>query len=167
MPLQTILVPTEPHDLMTSTLETTLLLARKFDSYIEGFPLRPAIDNFVAMDPISGMAMATVKQRDAEAATQAQQLFEGFMQSRQVPRSLEAKPALAWNWFDTAPDGDDVVGSYGRVFDAIVLGRPSDDPQGPRMLTLEAGLFESGRPVLIAPAAAPRTLCGDVLRLLD
>ena len=69
MPLQTILVPTEPHDLMTSTLETTLLLARKFDSYIEGFPLRPAIDNFVAMDPISGMAMATVKQRDAEAAT--------------------------------------------------------------------------------------------------
>jgi nucleotide-binding universal stress UspA family protein len=148
---------------MTSTLETALLLARKFDSYVEGFPLRPAIDNFVAMDPISGMAMATVKQRDAEAATQAQELFETFMQSRQVPRSLEAKAELAWNWFDTAPDGDDVVGSYGRVFDAIVLGRPSDDPQGPRMLTLEAGLFESGRPVLIAPPTAPRQLGENVL----
>jgi nucleotide-binding universal stress UspA family protein len=109
------------------------------------------------------MAMATVKQRDAEAATQAQQLFEGFMQSRQVARSLEAKPALTWNWFDTAPDGDDVVGSYGRVFDAIVLGRPSDDPQGPRMLTLEAGLFESGRPVLIAPPTPPRQLGENVL----
>jgi len=34
MPYQTILVPTEPHDLMTSTLETALLLARKFDSYV-------------------------------------------------------------------------------------------------------------------------------------
>ena len=87
MPYNTILVPTEPHDLMTSTLETALLLASQFDSYVEGFALRPAIDNFVAMDPISGMAMATVKQRDAEAATQAQSLFEGFMQSRQVPRS--------------------------------------------------------------------------------
>jgi nucleotide-binding universal stress UspA family protein len=163
MPLQTILVPTEPHDLMTSTLETALLLARKFDSYIEGFALRPAIDNFVAMDPISGMAMATVKQRDAEAATQAQSLFEGFMQAHQVPRSVEAKAALAWSWFDAAPDGDDVVGSYGRVFDALVLGRPSDDPQGPRMLTLEAALFESGRPVLIAPPSPPRQLGENVL----
>jgi nucleotide-binding universal stress UspA family protein len=163
MPLQTILVPTEPHDLMTSTLETALLLARKFDSYIEGFALRPAIDNFVAMDPISGMAMATVKQRDAEAATQAQSLFEGFMQANQVPRSVEAKAALAWSWFDAAPDGDDVVGSYGRVFDALVLGRPSDDPQGPRMLTLEAALFESGRPVLIAPPSPPKELGQNVL----
>jgi hypothetical protein len=163
MALKTILVPTEPHDLMTSTLETALLLARRFDSYVEGFALRPAIDNFVAMDPISGMAMATVKQRDAEAATQAQSLFEGFMQAHQVPRSIEAKSALAWNWFEAAPDGDDVVGSYGRVFDAIVLGRPSDDPQGPRMLTLEAGLFESGRPVLLAPPVAPRQLGENVL----
>jgi nucleotide-binding universal stress UspA family protein len=163
MAMKTILVPTEPHDLMTSTLQTALLLARRFDGYIEGFALRPAIDNFVAMDPISGMAMATVKQRDAETATQAQSLFEGFMQANQVPQSVEAKSALAWSWFDTAPDGDDVVGSYGRVFDVIVLGRPGDDPQGPRMLTLEAGLFESGRPVLIAPPSPPQHLGENVL----
>src|SRR6266404_4028186 len=43
------------------------------------------------------------------------------------------------------------VGSHGRVFDAIVLGKPGRDPKGTRMATLEAGLFESGRPVLIAP----------------
>jgi len=163
MAMKTILVPTEPHDLMTSTLETALLLARRFDSYIEGFALRPAIDNFVAMDPISGMAMATVKQRDAESATQAQSLFEGFMQTNQLPRSLEPKAALSWNWFDAAPDGDDFVGSYGRVFDAIVLGRPGDDPQGPRMITLEAALFESGRPVLIAPSAPPRRMGENVM----
>jgi nucleotide-binding universal stress UspA family protein len=163
MAMKTILVPTEPHDLMTSTLETALLLARRFDSYIEGFALRPAIDNFVAMDPISGMAMATVKQRDAETATQAQGLFEGFMQAHQVPRSVAPKSALAWSWFDTAPDGDDVVGSYGRVFDLIVLGRPGDDPQGPRMLTLEAGLFESGRPVLIAPPSPAKKLGENVM----
>jgi nucleotide-binding universal stress UspA family protein len=43
------------------------------------------------------------------------------------------------------------VGSHGRLFDVIVLGRPGRDPKGPRMSTLEAALFESGRPVLIAP----------------
>jgi hypothetical protein len=36
MDFRTILVPIEQHDLMNSTLETALLLARKFDSYIEG-----------------------------------------------------------------------------------------------------------------------------------
>jgi nucleotide-binding universal stress UspA family protein len=56
-----------------------------------------------------------------------------------------------------------VVGSYGRVFDAIVLGRPGDDPQGPRMLTLEAGLFESGRPILIAPPSPPKRMGENVL----
>ena len=43
------------------------------------------------------------------------------------------------------------VGSHGRVFDIVVVSRPGRDPKGPRMTTLEATLFESGRPVLIAP----------------
>ena len=43
MSFKTILVPVEQHDLMASTLETALLLARSFDSYIEGFALRVAI----------------------------------------------------------------------------------------------------------------------------
>ena len=37
---EAVLVPTENHDVMQSTLETALLLARKFDSYVEGFALR-------------------------------------------------------------------------------------------------------------------------------
>ena len=42
MSFRTILVPIEQHDLMSSTLETALCLAQKFDSYIEGFALRVA-----------------------------------------------------------------------------------------------------------------------------
>jgi len=40
MSFKTILVPIEQHDRMNATLETALLLARKFDSYVEGFALR-------------------------------------------------------------------------------------------------------------------------------
>jgi hypothetical protein len=43
MGFKTILVPIEQHDFMDSTLKTALLLARRFDSYIEGFALRVAI----------------------------------------------------------------------------------------------------------------------------
>jgi nucleotide-binding universal stress UspA family protein len=163
MSLKTILIPTEQHDLMSSALETALLIARRFDSYIEGFALRPAIDNFVAMDPVSSMAMATVKQNDAEAAKQARSLFEGFMQARGVSRAAGPKGTLSFNWLEAAPDGDDFVGSYGRVFDVTVLGRPGDGLQSPRMITLEAALFESGRAVLIAPPTAPQKLGENIL----
>jgi nucleotide-binding universal stress UspA family protein len=148
---------------MTSTLETALLLARKFDSYIEGFALRPAIDNFAAMDPVSSMAMATVRQHDEDAAKQARGMFEGFMEARGIPRGDQSNSSLSFGWFDAAPDGDNFVGSYGRVFDLTVLGRPGDEPQSPRMVTLEAALFESGRPVLIAPPAPPQRLGENVL----
>jgi nucleotide-binding universal stress UspA family protein len=163
MSMRSILVPIEQHDLMTSTLETALLVARRFASYVEGFAMRPAIDNFVAMDPVSSMAMATVRQNDAEVTKQARGLFETFMHERNVPRAEPGTPSLSYGWLDAAPDGDNFVGSYGRVFDITVLGRPGDQPQSPRMITLEAALFESGRPILIAPPATPAKLGENVL----
>ncbi|HLN10848.1 MAG TPA: universal stress protein [Xanthobacteraceae bacterium] len=162
MSMRSILVPIEQHDLMTSTLETVLLVARRFGSYVEGFAMRPAIDNFVAMDPVSSMAMATVRQNDAEISRQARHLFETFMQAH-VPPAEPGTPSLSYGWLDAAPDGDNFVGSYGRVFDITVIGRPGDQPQSPRMITLEAALFESGRPILIAPPTTPTRLGENVL----
>ena len=161
--MKTLLVPTEHHDLMTSVLETALQVARKLDGYIEGFALRPAIDNFAAMDPVSSMAVATVRQHDEEAAEQARLLFDTFMKDHGVPRAGQASSKLACGWFDAAPDGDDFVGSYGRVFDLTVLGQPGHEAQSPRMATLETALFESGRPVLIAPSSVPTVLGENVL----
>src|SRR5262249_22554686 len=85
-------------------------------------------------------------------------LFESFMQAHGVPRGGDAK-ALSSGWLANAPEGDLFVGSHGRVFDVIVLGKPGRDPKGPRMTTLEAALFASGRPVLIAPSV-PRPQMG-------
>ncbi len=163
MSLKTLLVPVEQHDLMTSTLDTALLVARRFEGYIEGFALRPAIDNFAAMDPVSSMAVATVRQHDEDAARLARTMFESFMTDRNLSRADTAGTPPSFAWFDAAPDGDDFVGSYGRVFDLTVLGRPGDEPQTPRMSTLEAALFDSGRPVLIAPPASPQRLGENVL----
>jgi nucleotide-binding universal stress UspA family protein len=163
MSMKSILVPIEQHDLITSTLETARLVASRFGGYIEGFAMRPAIDNFVAMDPVSSMAMATVRQNDAEVAKQARSLFETFMQEHKIPRGEPGTTSACCGWLEAAPDGDNFVGSYGRVFDITVLGRPGDQPQSPRMITLEAALFESGRPILIAPPVPPTRLGESVL----
>jgi hypothetical protein len=162
--MKTILVPTEHNTSMASALDTALLLAKKFGSCIEGFALRPAVADLVAMDPDSGLTMVAVKENDAEMVRQAEELFRAFMTRHQVPsRSGEGETAVSFSWLDSAPSGHDFVGSYGRVFDMIVLARPGDEWQSPSMVTLESALFDSGRPVLIAPPTSPRSLGTNVL----
>jgi nucleotide-binding universal stress UspA family protein len=157
-----ILVPTEQHDLMDATLETALTLARKFDGCIEGFALHVEPAAAYATIDVGTVAIPALEQDLAERAKQNRSVFEGFMQARGVPTA--ADPAkLSSRWLDDAPVGDYFVGSYGRVFDVIVLARPGHSPRGSRMTTLEAALFESGKPVLIAPPSPRPDIGTNVL----
>lgn len=150
---------------MLSALDAALLLAQKFGSCMEGFALRPAVADMVAMDPDAGLTMVAVKENDAEMARQAEDLFRSFMERHNVQRRADqaAAATLSWSWLPNAPSGHDFVGSYGRVFDAIVLARPREEWQSPSMITLESALFESGRPVLIAPPVPVRSLATNIL----
>lgn len=167
--MKTILVPIEYNAEQTtpmlSALDTALLLAKKFESCVEGFPLRPAVADMLAMDPDAGLTMVAVKENDAEMVRQAEALFSSFMQDHGIARRADdtAPASLSWTWLPAAPSGHDFVGSYGRVFDVIVLARPGEEWQSPAMVTLESALFESGRPVLIAPPTSPRSLGTNVL----
>ena len=163
MNMKTILVPTEQHDLMTSILQSALLLARKFDSYIEGFALFPAMVELYALDSAAPLPIE-VKEHDAEMAKQARSFFEKFMNDNGVARSNQIDACLSFGWLDEAPDGDAFVGSYGRVFDVIVLGRPQSSRRlRPSIITIEAGLFEAGRPILIAPPSPPQRMGENIL----
>ncbi len=163
--MKTILVPTEHNAVMASALDAALLLAQKFGGCIEGFPLRPAVADMVAMDPDAGLTMVAIKENDADMVRQAEDLFRAFMEQHgDKPYAGAAPPAApSWAWNASAPSGQDFVGSYGRVFDIIVLARPGEEWQSPSMVTLESALFESGRPVLISPPDSPRSLATNIL----
>lgn len=161
--MKSILVPTEQHALLPSTLQCALLLARKFDSYVEGFALFPAMVELYALDSGVPLPIEEVRDHDAEMAKQARGAFETFMTGNGVARA-NGSGALSFGWLDAAPDGDPFVGSYGRVFDLIVLGRPGNSRWSrPSLTTIEAGLFESGRPVLIAPPSPPQRMGETIL----
>jgi hypothetical protein len=130
MSMKTILVPTENHDAMRSTLETALLVARRCDSYIEGFALRWGIQEFIGGDIAGGLPIETFSQDIAEEAKQARQMFESFMQKHEVPRSTKRTGSLLFGWLDEAPEGEKLVGSYGRVFDVIMMHRPDTNSTG-------------------------------------
>jgi nucleotide-binding universal stress UspA family protein len=163
MSMKTILVPMENHDAVQSALETALLLARRWDSYIEGFALRWAINEFMVGDVVGGMPLAMYKQDIAEEAKQARQIFESFMQKHDVPRATEATESLSFGWLDEAPEGESFIGSYGRVFDVIVMNRRDANSIPLHDRAIESGLFESGRPILLSPPSPPRQIATNVL----
>jgi len=163
MSMKTILVPTENHDAMRSTLETALLLARRCDSYIEGFALRWGIQEFIGGDIAGGLPIETFSQDIAEEAKQARQMFVSFMQKHEVPRSTKRTGSLSFGWLDEAPEGEKFVGSYGRVFDVIMMHRPDTNSTGLYIRAMESGLFESGRPILLSPPSPPRQIATNVL----
>jgi nucleotide-binding universal stress UspA family protein len=160
--MKTILVPSEQHEALTSMLQTAVLLARRFDSYIEGFALFPALLELYALNSEISLPIE-VKEHDAEMAKQARATFERFMREHGVPSSPQTKQSLAFGWLDEAPDGDAFVGSYGRVFDVVVMGRSQANTVGLRDKAIESGLFDSGRPILIAAPTPPAQIGTNVL----
>jgi hypothetical protein len=132
--MKTILVPMEPHEGMGGVLETALLLAKKRGGYIEGFPLRFGISEFVAVDPAGSIPLESYREESQEEAAEARKLFEAFMQRHNVPKAAGTAAAAAGEvscgWLDDAPEGESFVGSYGRVFDITVLSRPDANSIG-------------------------------------
>ena len=161
--MKTILIPTEDHDAMPAVLEAARLVARSFDSYMEGFAVHPTAGTYVAVEPVSSLAISGAFEHDAELAAQAKTLFETFMRTHEVPAAAAGPATYSHAWPHAEAEDDLFIGSYGRVFDLIALGRPGRAAQNPRMPPLEAALFDSGRPLLIVPPAAPKTLGRNVL----
>ncbi len=155
--MKTILVPVEKNNQIESTLSTACLLARLFDSFIEGFALSPELNTLVAAEGIGSMVVypTDLAEQDEVAAAEARKLFEDAMASHALTPAGAAQnvPRFAWNPRSLAGDG--FLGSRGRVFDVTVVGRPGPAADSPHMSTLEAALFDSGRPILIAPPGAP------------
>jgi nucleotide-binding universal stress UspA family protein len=159
--MKTILIPTEDHDAMSAVLEGARVIARTFDSYMEGFAVRPLAATYVTVEPVSSLAISGAY--DEDSTRQARGQFEAFMQKNNVPRGGKEPAAFSYDWPRQDAEEDSFIGTHGRVFDLIVLGRPGPEAQNPRTAPLETALFESGRPVLIIPATPPKIIGRNIL----
>ncbi len=159
--MKAVLIPTEDHDAMAAVLEAARLVAQEFDSYMEGFAVRPSIGTYVTVEPLSGVAISGAYQGDTAQQTRA--LFESFMQTHNVPPAAARNEGYSYAWPREEAVDDNFIGSRGRVFDLVVLGRPGRAPQDARIAPLEAALFDSGRPVLLVPPGEPKAFWQNIL----
>lgn len=162
--MKSVLIPLELHSQISATMATACLFAKRFESLLEGVYLRPAISPPLGVEVASAIMVPDVAFDDVEARRAASERFAVELSTNGLPilASLdEPGPGGVWNG-EQAID-DSLVGSYARAFDLSVVGRPADRSGGPRMATLEAALFESGHPILIAPPQAPAALGTNVV----
>jgi nucleotide-binding universal stress UspA family protein len=148
--MKAILVPVEDHPAMQAILQTAFLVAQHFGSHMEGIPLIQDIPA-LAVEMTGAWALAS-ELSDPKRIESARRLFEDFMVSRDVGRDPQAS---SFRWSRETSVSDSQLGSYGRAFDAIIVGRPDLKAGIPRRSTLESALFESGRLLVVTPPVAP------------
>jgi len=156
--MKSILVPIEDHGVVEPILETALLLGRLFDSYIEGLAITPDYPVVLPVDIAIGVPSPITPENRLEMSRACRERFEAFMVTKQIQRAAAGHATLSYGWRQDGLMEDAFLGAYGRVFDVTVLGRPDGSNGQTRLSTVEAALFETGRPVLIAPPSIPRTL---------
>ncbi len=164
MTMKSILVPLEDSATATAALRTAWLAAQRFGSTVEALYVRRSLPGVVVAD-IGGYAAATpdlmqsFEQEDQQRAAQVRATFDEFLAKEGVKPGDPArgdKPGAIWT--DDNQPGDQAIGMYARLFDMTVVGRPVAGQSAPAMSTLETILFESGRPILIAPPKTPASL---------
>jgi nucleotide-binding universal stress UspA family protein len=161
--MKTILVHLEISPLLEAVLQSAFLAAKRFESYIEGLHMRPGqpdviaagADGFVAAAPD---LVAGFEREAKERSERARKAFEAFAAEHGLERPEDGQAGLSADWRIELSSGPAAIGSIGRVFDLIVVGRPLKDSITPSMAALESALFEAGRPLLVAPPQAPAQL---------
>lgn len=171
MTMKTILIPIEESDGLASMLETALLAAKEFGSYVEGLYYQPTSAGAMVVAG-EGLVVTTpelvesVERQDRNRRERVRAQFSSFMERKGVrvgePGNAAVEGPVA-AWVEEESPNSEIVGTRSRVFDITVVARPVRGANIAAMSILEAALFEGGRPILIAPPVAPTKMGDDVV----
>ncbi|HEV7371552.1 universal stress protein [Arenibaculum sp.] len=164
-----VLIPVEDCEMLPAVLGTGMRFARRYGAYVEGAWLRPdptaaAFQTDMGAAPV---VLPDLERETWEAVAKTRDAFREALAAHGLggpgPGPELGRPGMpASNFRSDAAAGDADLARYARLFDVAVLGQPDPRAAAPRRSTFETVLFESGRPVLLAPPVAPETI-GDTV----
>lgn len=164
--MKTILLPFYDDAVSRSAFEAASRLAKHADGYVEGlFVLRrPQILEGGDGDMLADTHFAEFQEECRRVSDRARSHFETCAAELGLRLSGLAAadgPTAAWREIEGAEE--QVVGSHGRLFDLIVLGREFGKGWLNWRVIVESALFESGRPVLVMPPNLGPTIAENVV----
>ena len=152
--MKTILLPFYDDDAAEAALDVSAQLAERFGSYIEGlFVMRPPqiIDGEGIV--LADSYLTQLKEEGRRLGDRARTRFDGCVARREMTAGSLTEPpeGRVIGWRELEGLEGQVIGDYGRVFDVVVIGREFGHPWVDWHVMAEAALFESGRPIILAP----------------
>ncbi|MDQ1080779.1 universal stress protein [Pseudoroseomonas cervicalis] len=152
-----------------AALNTALMVARTWNAHVHCLHVRVDARDVapLAGEGLSGAMieemMAATERESGERAGRVRALFEKFVQGRDVTIALSAESALktegpTLSFESIAGREEDIVAQQSRLYDMAVVPHPEADEDVSSSDALHAVLFDSGRPVLIAPRESPATI---------
>ncbi len=164
--MRTLLVPFFDDAKAEAALASACHVARRFSSHVEGlFVLRPPPVFEGEGIAMAGSYMTQFREEGRRLADSAKQRFERFIATQNISiKSLgEAENAPTAGWRELEGLEGPVISDHARLFDMMVIGREFGHPWFDWQVMCEAGLFESGRPVLVTPDQPSGALGENIL----
>lgn len=166
MPIRKIIVPVDGTAATQLSLDTAFRLARDLEAHVEVIHARP--DPRLAVPLLGeGMSGAMIEElidltekESAARAMAARQMFDrvcetsGMALSDAPPTTSPPTTRPTAGWVEVMGAEDDVLVRRGRLADLLVVARPTEHGDAPSAVSFNAAVFESGRPVLVAPTGA-------------
>lgn len=166
MSIKTILVPIDGTETSRTSLDVAFQLGRDLSAHVN--VLHVATDPKDAVPLLGeGMSAAIIEEmiqlaesEAGERTARAEAMFEdarsrfGLMKQDSPPSGDGGSATLV----QRVGREDELTAAQGRLADLIVATRPTEHSEATLTMTINAALFETGRPVLVAPPTAPQTI---------
>ena len=138
-------------------------LGRHFESYIEGAFCRQLLP-VIAGEGITlpGDYLAEFEEEGRRQSEEARDVFFQLIGEADIPEAdlEESTVGLRAGWTEMVGTGTGGVAEYARLFDLSIVARPAEEVAVEWKSTIEALLFESGRPILLVGDEVP-SVVGD------
>lgn len=159
MSMRNILVPLAPGIDPKGCLEAALRIARRVQGHVSAVYLRPDIEALLTESPVTVTAMGSRPELQRQEDTfedEARTVFEDWrkehrLESELVNGGLRSTFAA---WSEQRGPAEAILLQRGRLSDLIVLTYPGDFYSMSGRL-FDVAVFETGRPVLLAPKRLP------------
>jgi nucleotide-binding universal stress UspA family protein len=152
-----------------AALHTALMVARIWNSHVHCLHVRVDARDVapLAGEGLSGAMieemMAATERESGERAGRVKALFDRFVAGSGVTHADSAESARkasgpTLSFASVAGREEDIVAQQSRLYDMAVVPHPEAEEDVSSSDALHAVLFDSGRPVLIAPRQTPATI---------
>lgn len=170
MGYRTILTLLEGGHVDRSELHITGLIAGRFGAHVDALFVRrdphasfPMVGEGMSAEVVERI-MASVEQENDAHSTAARAAFDRWCEDAGIPMidTPSADRKATARWIEETGRPTELMARHGKLSELLVIKSPSIGDTGAFNPTIEAALFDTGRPVLLAPNPQPKTVGASI-----